>query len=352
MRTLPQVVFGTLALGVFLLAAWAKQEEKKPGPVMLPVMKFDDVKEIAPNVYFRYSSISATDLKVPFGGSNHTWIVFKDYVVVIDANFPKEAGDVIAAIKKTTDKPIRYVLDTHHHGDHAYGNAVWAKEGAKIVGHTNCARLLKTNGPKQWEDAAKGRKDIAESELKQVDISFDEKHVLDDGTQRVEFLFFGHGHTPGDAVAYLPKEKILCTGDACVNGAFNFMGHSHTASWIRCLDKMNELDVRIICPGHGPLAGKHLLGQQKKYFEELRQQVKKGIDDGKKLEEITDAIDMPWYKEWTGKDAKLNKDNIAHVFKELTGKIEHERLGRLMEWPYDMRASQRGHLASGQRSRE
>ena len=120
----------------------------------LPRMKFNEVREVAPGVFFRYSSISATDPKVPFGGCNNIWIVMQDYVVVYDANFPKEAGDVIAAIRKTTDKPIKYVLDTHHHGDHAYGNCVWAKEGAKIVAHRSAARLLLTNGPKQWADAA------------------------------------------------------------------------------------------------------------------------------------------------------------------------------------------------------
>src|SRR6266851_3307856 len=87
-----------------------------------PPMKFNDVKEVAPGVFFRYSAISATDKTVAFGGSNNIWVVFEDYVVVIDANFPKEASDVIEAIKRTTDKPIRYVFDTHHHGEHAYGN--------------------------------------------------------------------------------------------------------------------------------------------------------------------------------------------------------------------------------------
>src|SRR5207248_11170050 len=99
----------------------------------LPKMNFNDVREVAPGVFFRYSAISATDKKVEFGGSNNIWVVFEDYVAVIDANFPKEANDVIEAVKKTTDKPIRYVFDTHHHGDHAYGNAVFAKAGASVV---------------------------------------------------------------------------------------------------------------------------------------------------------------------------------------------------------------------------
>ncbi|HEV3116271.1 MAG TPA: MBL fold metallo-hydrolase, partial [Gemmataceae bacterium] len=85
----------------------------------LPQMKFNDVKEVVPGVFFRYSAIGPEGANIPFGGSNNIWVVFEDYVVVIDANFPKEAHDVIEAIKKTTDKPIRYVLDTHHHGDHS-----------------------------------------------------------------------------------------------------------------------------------------------------------------------------------------------------------------------------------------
>ena len=73
----------------------SREARGKPKQLPIPEMKFNDVKEIAPGVFFRYSSISANDPKIPFGGSNHTWIVFKDYVVVIDANFPKEAADVI-----------------------------------------------------------------------------------------------------------------------------------------------------------------------------------------------------------------------------------------------------------------
>jgi cyclase len=196
-----------------LIAPWAHAQD-------IPKLKFNEVKEIAKGVYFRYSQISATDEKLPFGGSNNIWIVFEDYVLVYDANFPKEAGDVIAAIRKTTDKPIRYVLDSHHHGDHAYGNAVFAKAGATIVAQTNCARLLRINGPQEFADAGKGkegRKDVAESYLKVPDLIFDEKLVFEDKAQTVELLFFGHAHTAGDAFLYLPKHKILCTGDACTN---------------------------------------------------------------------------------------------------------------------------------------
>ncbi len=288
----------------------------------LPKLKFNEVREIAPGVFFRYSSISATDKSVPFGGSNHAWVIFEDYVAVVDANFPQGAQEVIDAVRKTTDKPIRYVLDTHHHGDHAYGNAVFADAGASIVAQANCARLLRTTGPKEFAEAGTGptgRKDVANSRLKPPTVVFDDKLVLDDGKQRVEFLHFGHSHTIGDAVAYLPKHKILCTGDACTNGAYNFMGHSDLASWIRCLEKMQQLDIQMIVPGHGPLAGKELLEKQKRYFVELRREVQKGIEARKSINDIIKDLDFPWYKEWTG--VQPAPDNIRHAYAEATGRV-------------------------------
>jgi len=305
-----------------LLASLLLVAVPAPGADEPPKMKFNEVKEIAPGVFFRFSSIGPEGSKIPFGGSNNVWVVFEDYVVVIDANFPKEAADVVAAVKKTTDKPIRYVFDTHHHGDHAYGNAVYVKEGASVIAQANCARLLRVDGPEEFKKAGEGpagRKDIKESTLKVPTVVFDDKLVLDDGKQRVEFLFFGHAHTSGDACAWLPKHRILCTGDACVNGPYNYMGHSDSASWIRALEKMQQRDVKWVVPGHGSVAGKDLLARQQRYFVELRQQVQKGIDAGKDLEEIIKSIDMPWYKEWT--TVTPAGDNVKHVYAELTGGV-------------------------------
>ena len=322
---LKRFALAAVTVAALLLAVVATEDKPKAEPA-IPAMKFNDVVEIAPGVFFRYSSISATDMTVPFGGSNNVWVVFKEYVVVIDANFPKEAGDVLADIRKTTNLPIKYVLDTHHHGDHAYGNCVWAKAGAQIVAHTSAARLLKTTGPKDWESAGKDRADIRDNTLKQADITFDDNYVLDDGTQRVEFRHFGHAHTAGDAVAYLPKHKLLCTGDACVNGAFNYMGNADSASWVRALDGMAKLDVTRVAPGHGKVAAKDLIAAQKRYFVELRENVRKGIDAKKTAEEIAAGLEMAWYETWTGKPAKQNGDNVKHVYGELTGKIDPAKM--------------------------
>ncbi len=193
-----------------------------------------------------------------------------------------------------------------------------------MIAQANCARLLRVDGPKEFADAGKGkggRKDVAESYLKVPDLVFDDKLVLDDGTQHVEFHFLGHAHTPGDAFMYLPKHKILCTGDACTNGDFNYMGHADSASWVRVLDRALQLDVKIVCPGHGPLGGKEVLAKQQRYFVELRAQVKKGIDAGLEFEDILRGIDMPWHKEWAGIEANTRKAETQFVYDELLGRI-------------------------------
>ena len=321
------IVVGAFSLAVHLSSDRSTAEQGDP-PV--PEMKFNDVKELAPGVFFRYSSISATDPKVPFGGCNNIWVVFNDYVFVVDANFPKEAGDVIADIKKTTKKPIKYVLDTHHHGDHAYGNCIWAKEGAQIIASKPTTRLLKTNGPKQWAEASTGpmgRDDLKKNELKQADITFEDSYVLDDGTQRVEIYAFGHAHTSGDAVAYSSQAEDPLYGRCLRERGLQLHGPFQLGE----LDQMPRKDAEAGSrsrlswsrQGRDPRPAR----DSEAYFAEMRTKIKKGIEDKKSLDDIIAGIDMPWYKEWTGKEAREIKDNIKHVYDELSGKVDYKRIG-------------------------
>ena len=115
-----------------------------------------------------------------------------------------------------------------------------------------------------------------------------------------------------------------------MNGAFNYMGHSNSLSWVKCLEAMDKLEVDLICPGHGKVSRKDLLANERRYFTELRDAVKKGLDAKKSPEEIAKGLSFPWYKEWTGVDVAetdMNKDNVKHVYAELTGKVDHDRLG-------------------------
>lgn len=268
--------------------------------------KAAEAERVAPGVYFYASG----------KGCNTGWVVFKDYVLVIDANFPHFAEETIPLIRETTDKPIRFVFNTHHHGDHAFGNGVYAAEGAVPVAQDYCLDILRQSRDafKQW---AQGKPAYQDRELRMPDISFADELVYDDGEMRVELMYFGHGHTKGDAVAYLPRQKILFSGDLCVNGAFNYLGDANTKSWVEVLNRLQGLDIETICPGHGGIAGKELLETQKQYFVQLREQVLGAVRAGKSIEETKAAVDIPMYKEWTGVD--VLERNIENVYAEIAG---------------------------------
>jgi glyoxylase-like metal-dependent hydrolase (beta-lactamase superfamily II) len=172
------------------------------------------ITEVAPGVYFRKAQTEPV-----FTGCNQGWVIFKDYVLIIDANFPGQAEEVIASIKEVTDKPIRFVFDTHYHGDHADGNMQYAKIGATVIAQERSQPLFQTKGRDGFEAAKSTRAaEYGQLSYELPSLYFTHKLIFDDGEQRVELIFLGHGHTAGDAVAWLPKHKILFTGDACVNG--------------------------------------------------------------------------------------------------------------------------------------
>ncbi len=249
------------------------------------------VETVAPDVYFHEGDLGRK------GHCNNGWIVFEDYVLVIDGNFPSGANEIIPKIKAITDKPIRFAFDTHHHGDHAYGNQVWHENGAIPVAHIGVIEEMKKhesgfygNKPGRWEDAAKGRKDVAASKLKPPTVLFRKDLIFDDGKHRVELVHLGVAHTHGDGFAWLPNEKILFTGDACVNGPYNYVGDGDTEQWIKTMEAARKLGAKTICPGHGPIATGELLEDQQKYFEVLRAEVKKLVEAKKTPEEVKAAV--------------------------------------------------------------
>ena len=272
------------------------------------------IHELAPGVYFR-----KVQNEPEFIGCNQGWVVFKDFVLVIDANFPNQAEEVIKLIRKTTDKPIRYVFDTHYHGDHADGNPIYTKNGTIAIASEGSRDLFDTKGIAGFQKSQKAKPDeYGPLKYEKPSLYFPKKLVLDDGDMRVELLHFGHAHTAGDAIAWLPKHGIAFTGDACVNGAFNYTGDSNTESWIRVLTEMKKLDIKTIAPGHGEMADKGLVDTQRRYFVELRQLIQKALDDGKSLDEIKESIELPFYEKWTGVNVKERVENIEHVYSELT----------------------------------
>jgi len=245
--------------------------------------QINTVQAVAPGVYFHEGDPRR-------GHCNNGWVILDDYVVVIDGNFPSGAQVVMPKVTELTPKPVRFVVDTHHHGDHAYGNQLWADAGATIVAHAGAFQLLQTAGPAAWADAARNRPDVAASKLRLPSLIFPDTLVFDDGRQRIELHWFGVGHTRGDTFLWLPQQKILFTGDACVNGPHNYMRDGDTAEWIKALEKAKQLGAEIVCPGHGPRGGPEVLADQQAYLIELRRAVQVLVAANRTLDEARGAV--------------------------------------------------------------
>lgn len=271
------------------------------------------VHEIAPGVFFRDAERDKQII------ANTGWVVFRDYVLVIDANFPWGARAILPDLKKTTDKPVRYVFDTHYHGDHAFGNSVWVDAGATIVCSEEClAESREKNTPsweKQRQSGAGGDRDLKQYRLEHPQIAFRGSMVFDDGTKRVELTRMGPGHTRGDAVAYLPKERILFTGDLCVNFAGNNVAdadadHDH---WLAALDALAQKDVGIVIPGHGGQGTTATLRGNRAYLADMFEQVRAGIAKRMTADQLADSIDLSKHNPW-GQDQTRNKQSIRAVY--------------------------------------
>jgi cyclase len=273
----------------------------------------ETVRIVVPGVWFREGDMDK-------GHCNNVIIEMKDYLIVVDANYPSGARGAMADAKRLSSKPVKYVFDTHHHGDHLYGNAVWTQAGATTLAFKGVSEELKRLEPARWLASAKSRPDVAElkrdtAEPPKQDIN-ETMYVLNDGSRKVEFRHFGWAHTRGDGFVYLPKEQVLCTGDAAVNGPYNATMDANIGNWPTVLHTAEKLKVKFVLPGHGLLAGKELLAGQAQFMAELYKSVKAGIDQGKKVEDLQSAIQMPDAVSAWVSDASL-KRQIKDAYDEI-----------------------------------
>jgi len=271
------------------------------------------VHQLAPGVYYRQTE---PDKRII---ANTGWVVFRDYVVVIDGNFPWGARAILPDLRQTTNKPIRFIFDTHYHGDHAFGNSVWVDAGATIICSEECAEESRTKNVASWNNnTGTGDFSLKNYRLEHPQVTFRDRLVIDDGTHRLELLRVGPAHTRGDAVAYLPKERILFTGDVCVNGTGHNLADPDAdhVNWVRALDDLAMKDVAVVIPGHGAPGTVDTLRGDSAYLNDLITQVRSGIAAGKTADQIADAIDLTRHIGW-GSDPARNKAAAKTVYAKL-----------------------------------
>ena len=270
MRQKVMVMFVMGLVGMLVFSAWGQRRGAAP-------VEFKQISE-------RLYEIAGGS------GANGGMYVGDNGVMIIDAKQTQESVEqVMAGVKKITDKPITFLVNTHSDGDHVSGNRFFPKE-VTIIAQENCR--------KEFFAARRG----AESEWKKPElapflpeITFKDKMDVYLGSKKVELWYFGVGHTTGDAVVYFPEEKVAFIGDQVFIGRVPLI-HSYkggnSLEQVKTLSKMlATLPAERFCSGHSEVLGREDVQKQIDSMKQRQDKVKQLMAAGKNLPEIQSAFE-------------------------------------------------------------
>ena len=228
----------------------------------------DGLTKIADNVY---SYVGGKDASSTHSfAANAGIVVGRDGILVIDTLISVKEGErFLADIRKVSDKPIKYVVNTHTHLDHAFGNCVFAKLGAAVISHDADRKLLEKVGESTLKNIANfGLKpeDMKGTEIVYPALTFSERMTIDLGGEIVELIRTAPSHTEGSVIVFLPARKLLFSGDILFTDFHPYLADGDIPGWTRTLDSLIAMDVERIIPGHGPLSTKKDLREMKEYL--------------------------------------------------------------------------------------
>ncbi|MDX2149761.1 MAG: MBL fold metallo-hydrolase [Bryobacteraceae bacterium] len=234
----------------------------------------------------------ADDLHVLSGsGGNVAIYVTGEGAILVDDKFERNVPEILANVKKVTDAPVRYVLNTHQHGDHSGGNqALMKATPTEVISHRNArANMAAANMP-----------GLAR-------VTFSDETAVHLGGKEVRARHFGRGHTNGDAVIYFPAHKTIHTGDLFIAGAplIDYSAGGSGIQWTKTIDAILEWEFDRVIPGHGPVMTRADLVAWKRSFEVVRDRVSKLKREGKSKQEAEKLLDFsdqaPWMKGFAGR---------------------------------------------------
>lgn len=235
-------------------------------------------------------------------GANVGVIVGNNGVLVIDTlASSKEAKELINNIRQITDKPIKWVVNTHYHADHSLGNSEFAKLGAQIISSEETAKDLREkiqNTIDNIEEFGMTKEQIEGTIAAYPSITFTKKITLnlgdDSNATLVEIYNPGHSHSNGSSFVYLPEQKVLFAGDILFTGVYPFLGEGNIDEWSKILDYLMTFNASQIIPGHGPVSTNKDLKDMKVFIslfdKEAKRLTKSKKNNKKNIDEISSEL--------------------------------------------------------------
>jgi len=292
---------------------------------------------------------------------NAAVIAYDEGVLVVDTHSrPSSAAALIAEIKKITNKPVRYAVNSHFHWDHAQGNQAYPRAFPRevtLVSSEATRQNLAARGipsvrqqleqapgqiatlkqsiaaAKSAAERSKLQEDLAQAEdyVKELqtieitlpDLTFDKSLILHRKDNDIFILFLGKGHTDGDVVVYLPKQRVVATGDL-LHGWMPYMGDSYPDQWVQTLDQLGRLDFDHIIGGHGTVKPKSHLTFFRNYLADLIAETRKAVAKDETLAQAQQSVAAalrPRYEEgMAGFFAESIGANVQKVYEDLKAK--------------------------------
>jgi glyoxylase-like metal-dependent hydrolase (beta-lactamase superfamily II) len=275
-------------------------------------------------VQIKVTKVSGNIYMLEGAGGNIAASVGEDGIVIVDDQFAPLADKIQAALKNLgiTDKPVRFVINTHYHGDHTGGNAPFANAGSTVIAQDNVRKRLESGG-------AAGNGGSIRMEVKPAPkaalpiITFEHDVTVHLNGEDIRALHFPGGHTDGDAVIFFPKNNVVHMGDDFVRYGFPFIDVTSGGSvqgMIAATEKVSTQlppDVKVI-PGHGGLSNLDDVRAFVTMLKETSAAVQKAIDEKKTLEQMKqEKILEPW-KKWSGEFVDSDKFTET-LYNSLTG---------------------------------
>lgn len=272
------------------------------------------IKKISEGVYAAISPDRSQ------AGSNAGFIVGSAAVLVVDTFVDvAPAKELLAEIRKITNLPIRFVVNTHYHLDHTGGNAVFAELGATIVAHRNVRSWLRSENMKFFPDARPEQKARVESLVLPDEVYSDAVDIyLGSRLLQVRYML---GHTGGDSVVIVPDANVVFGGDLIWQKHFPNLIDANTADWIKTLEKLQaDHSSATFVSGHGDLASPEDVRNFHDYLVTLRDDVAKAQAQGKSSQELSDLVSAQIkekYADWSFQ--QFIPRNIQQTAAELKG---------------------------------
>lgn len=233
---------------------------------------------------------------------------------LIDTCFTeRRTRQLLDAVRTVTDRPVRALVNTHHHGDHTHGNHL--VRGAAIIGHDRCREEVLASGHAatalfpgvEWGDI----------EVAAPFVTFDDQLTVWDGERRIELRYAGPAHTTNDIVAWVPQESLLFAGDLVFNGGTPFVVMGSVSGSLAAIEGLRALGATTIVPGHGPVCGPEALDAQHAYLRFVQDVARRGFEDATPPLELALATDLGPFAELH--DPERLVGNLYRAYAELRG---------------------------------